>query len=368
MRGVSANHRLTAWLFLVGLTMLVAPDAIRAQPYPVPDTWGGDIFSRPRLTGDWDGSRDELAKKGIVFDLDLLLTPQVNMSDGRSTGGNLWGNLDYTLNIDTQKLGLWPGGFFNFQADTGFGSNIFHDTAGVVAVNTAAIIPGVNDRTTALMNATLTQFLSPQLAVFGGKINTLDSGYTEFYGDYRTQFLNSATSSPMALEQVPISTFGGGVIVIPREDILLSATVLGPSGTPDSNDPDKAFNGVMVLGSGQLTVKPFGLVGHQSLSVSWNDQGSHQPRLAVAAGVISPARQSGTGPEGNPGTVLPEPADPGPAAQSQEQQLGDELRLRSVFLAARRQPEARNRPLLRVRCFRRKPQPDRVLLSRRDRR
>jgi hypothetical protein len=47
MRGVSANHRLTAWLFLVGLTMLVAPDAIRAQPYPVPDTWGG-TFSPDR--------------------------------------------------------------------------------------------------------------------------------------------------------------------------------------------------------------------------------------------------------------------------------------------------------------------------------
>jgi porin len=272
MRGRARNHGLAAWLFLVGLAWLFAPNPAGAQPYDVPATWGGDILSRSRLTGDWDGSRDELAKKGIVFDLDLLLTPQVNMSGGRSTGGNLWGNLDYTLNIDTQKLGLWQGGFFKFQADTGFGSNIFHDTAGVVAVNTAAIIPGVNDRTTALMNATLTQFLSPQLAVFGGKINTLDSGYTEFYGDYRTQFLNSATSSPMALEQVPISTFGGGVIVIPREDILLSATVLGPSGTPDSNDPDKAFNGVMVLGSGQLNVKPFGLVGHQSLSVSWNDQ------------------------------------------------------------------------------------------------
>src|SRR5580692_7286093 len=104
------------------------------------------------------------------------------------------------------------------------------------------------------MNATLTQFLSPQLAVFGGKINTLDSGATEFYGDYRTQFLNAATSFPMTLEQVPISTFGGGVIVIPREDILLSATVLGPSGTPDSNDPGQAFGGVLVIGAGQLTV------------------------------------------------------------------------------------------------------------------
>src|SRR5580692_4325222 len=104
MRGVSANHRLTAWLFLVGLTMLVAPDAIRAQPYPVPDTWGGDIFSRPRLTGDWGGLRDDLGKMGVVLDVDLLMTPQVNLSGGRSVGGNFWGNVDYTLNLDTEKL------------------------------------------------------------------------------------------------------------------------------------------------------------------------------------------------------------------------------------------------------------------------
>lgn len=79
-------------------------------------------------------------------------------------------------------------------------------------------------------------------------------------------------SFPMTLEQVPISTFGGGVIGIPREDILLSATVLGASGTPDNNDPGQAFGGTLVLGSGQLTVKPFGLLGHQSLNIEWNDK------------------------------------------------------------------------------------------------
>jgi porin len=77
----------------------------------------------------------------------------------------------------------------------------------------------------------------------------------------------------MVLEQVPISAFGGGVIGIPREDILLSAMALDPAGTPDSNNLGKAFSqGVLVVGSGQLTVKPFDLLGHQSLSVSWNNE------------------------------------------------------------------------------------------------
>ena len=108
-----------------------------AQPYAVPDTWGGDFSSRPRLTGDWGGLRDELAKKGIVFDVDLLVTPMDVLSGGRSTGGHTWGNADYTLNVDTQKAGLWPGGFLNVSVDTGFGTNLSSDSGAIVPVNTA---------------------------------------------------------------------------------------------------------------------------------------------------------------------------------------------------------------------------------------
>jgi len=78
-------------------------------------------------------------------------------------------------------------------------------------------------------------------------------GVTEFYGDYRTQFMNAAFNFPMILEQVPLSTFGGGVIGIPREDILLSALVLGPKGTPTSDSISQAFNGsALVLAAANL--------------------------------------------------------------------------------------------------------------------
>jgi porin len=85
--------------------------------------------------------------------------------------------------------------------------------------------------------------------------------------------MNTATSFPMALEQVPISAFGGGVIVIPREDLLLSVTALDPTGTPDNNNIGKAFSqGVEVVGSGTLTIKPYGLLGHQTLGFEWNNE------------------------------------------------------------------------------------------------
>jgi porin len=259
-------------LALVGLALLATSGPAGAQPVDVPATWGGDIWSRPRLTGDWGGLRDELGKKGVVFDVDLLVTPQGVLFGGRSTGGNTWGNADYTLNIDTGKLGLWPGGFLKISGDTGFGT-LVQNSGAIVPINTATLIPAPNDRTTALMNATFMQFLSTKFGLVVGKFNLLDSGEQEFYGDYRTQFLNTAFNFPMTLAQVPISAFGGGVIALPAKDITLSVLVLDPNGTPTSDDPGKTFNnGVMLTGGAQVAIRPFGLVGHQNLAFSYSNK------------------------------------------------------------------------------------------------
>ena len=67
-----ASDALKAWIVLAALALLGVPDAASAQPYEVPPTWGGDLWSRPRLTGDWDGLRDQLGKKGVVLDMDVL--------------------------------------------------------------------------------------------------------------------------------------------------------------------------------------------------------------------------------------------------------------------------------------------------------
>src|SRR5271165_3843306 len=118
MRTAYTKKTFKATIVLLGLSLLVAWYPASAQPVDVPPTWGGDVWSRPRLSGDWGGLRDELGKKGVVFDVDLLETPQDVVSGGHSTGADAWGNADYTLNVDTGKLGLWQGGFFNVSADT----------------------------------------------------------------------------------------------------------------------------------------------------------------------------------------------------------------------------------------------------------
>jgi porin len=272
---MSLARRSAMWIasiVLLGVGLLFVAAPVRAQPYVTPPTWGGDFWSRPRLTGDWGGLRDEMAAKGVVFDVDLLVTPQDVLGGGRNTGGDTWGNADYTLNVDTQKLGLWPGGFLKVSVDSSFGTALSNSGA-IVPVNTATLIPATNDRTTTLMNATFMQFLSEKFGLVLGKFDTFAAGGQEFYGDYTTQFLNAAFNFPMTLEQVPISAFGGGVIVLPTEGTTLSLLALGSDGTPTDNNVGDAFSsGTMVLGSGQVTIKPFGLVGHQNVGFSWSNQ------------------------------------------------------------------------------------------------
>jgi len=268
-----------ASIVLLALLLLLPALPATAQPIEVPPTWGGDFWSRPRLTGSWFDLRDELGKKGVVFDVDLLLTPQSVMTGGRDTGSEFWGNADYTLNVDTGKLGLWPGGFLKVSADSGFGHNVFKDSGAIVPVNTAPLVPFPDEQTTALTNATFMQFLSTKFGLMVGKVYTLDGFQGEFAGNYRTQFMNTGLAFPIAMDLVPISAFGGGIIAILWENVLLSAMLLDPSGTPTNNDISEAFqDGFTVVAGGKVTIKPFGLVGHQQVGGLWSDK----TRLALS--------------------------------------------------------------------------------------
>lgn len=259
-----------AGLFALG-AVLVSGGEVAAQPVDVPATWGGDFASRPRLTGDWNGLRDELGKKGVVLDVDLLLTPQVVASGGRDTGAQFWGNVEYMLNVDTDKLGLWPGGFLRVSAISGFGHSAI-ETAAVVPVNTAALLPVPDEEAAGLTNATFMQFLSPQIGFLAGKVFTLDANPGEFAGNFRTQFMNTALAIPMSLALVPLSAYGGGVVGLPHKDVVLTAMVLDPRGTITDDDLSDALDdGVMVIGSGHLTIEPFGLRGHQGAGFMWSN-------------------------------------------------------------------------------------------------
>ncbi len=264
---------LGAALYAAACLLLGSGPASALGPVAVPETWGGPLGTRERLTGDWGGSRDELARKGIVLDLDLLATPQVVMSGGRDTGATVWGNAIYTLNIDTGKAGWWQGGFINLRGDSGFGNDGYGDVGAVVPTNAATLLPDPLDEGSGLESATFTQFLSPRFGLTMGKIYTLELTHAEFHGNFQTQFMNTALAVPMASALIPIAAFGGGAVFLPTPAITVMALALDSNGTVMDNDIGDAFEGgVSLIGAVNVKVAPWGLPGHQSLTGMWSDK------------------------------------------------------------------------------------------------
>jgi porin len=223
------------------------------------------------LTGNWGGVRDDWAKKGVVLDLDLYWMPQTITSGGKDERGGDWGNAIFTLNVDTQKAGLWPGGFFKLQTVTSFGDSLMRDTGAIVPANLAWILPTV-EHDTGVQEFTYTQFLSRHFGLFAGKINSI-APTNVLHGDYTTGFLYSGLNFPLAFAMVPLSAWGAGALYLPSHEVTLAGMVLDPDGTIENNDPGNAFrNGVMALVSADMKVRPFGLPGHQNLSFAWSNK------------------------------------------------------------------------------------------------
>ena len=268
-----SRGRALAVLTLSVVALLLTVGAASAQPVEIPDTWGGDFWSRPRLTGDWFGFRDEMGKKGIVFDVDMLLLPQGVVSGGKDESGQFWGNAEYTLNVDTGKAGLWPGGFFRIMAMSGFGETVNRDSGAIWLVNTASLVPNLGKEGTTLVNLSFMQFLSPKFGLVAGKLYTLGGDANAFAHDYHTQFLYTGLNFNPVLALFPISAYGGGLVFLPFEGSVFTLSVIDPSGTTANNDISEAFDdGILLNAEGRITVKPFGLVGHQLVGFGWSNK------------------------------------------------------------------------------------------------
>ena len=86
-------------------------------------------------------------RRGINLDVDLVQGVQ-----GLNTGGSFrnhdsirypyGGHAEYTLNVDTGKLGLWPGGFLSIMGESQFGSYLQgKQTGALLPPNAAALYP-----------------------------------------------------------------------------------------------------------------------------------------------------------------------------------------------------------------------------------
>lgn len=210
---------------------------------PIPD-YSGDIWTRRALTGDWGGTRQELANKGVQLTLDFTQYAQTIVDGGRREASAYGGHADYLLKLDLMRMGVLPGALVTVRAESRYGHTVNGTAGPVLPVNTAGFFPlranldeGVD---LALTNFNLTQFLGEHVGVIFGKLDTLDGDPNEFAsGRGKSQFMsaNFIFNSALAL-RLPYSTLGAGVIVLPMKGVTISSILMN---TTDSS-VDTGFN------------------------------------------------------------------------------------------------------------------------------
>ena len=171
---------------------------------PVPD-YSGELMTRNRVTGDWGGTRTELANKGVQFDVTFTQVLQSVVDGGLNSTTRYSGSLDYVLTLDLMRMGVMPGAMVKFRGESRFGNSVNDDSGSILPVNTDAFFPLTSpleeDIAITITNLTYYQFLSEQFGVVVGKIDTLDADPNEFAsGRGVNQFMNAnlvIPSSPL---------------------------------------------------------------------------------------------------------------------------------------------------------------------------
>lgn len=231
--------------------------------------YSGDFWSRSTLTGDWGGVRNDWAQKGITFDINLTQVGQGDIGGGKKTGWEYGSRGNITLNVDAQKLGLWPGGFLMVEVEGNFGNDVNFDTGALMPVNSSQFFPMPGRNQLNIPAVTFTQFLSEYAGVFVGKLDTTSGDANEFaHGKGDAQFFNLALNiNPVASLAGPSSTLGGGVMVLPTKDpnaAVISISAISSDGKANNSGFDTLFKGnTTYAAEGRVKTDFFGLTGHQ---------------------------------------------------------------------------------------------------------
>jgi porin len=264
-------------VFLFGLSLI---SQVLAQDASPKDPYSGDLLTRSTLTGDWWGVRNDLAAKGVTLDMNITQVGQGVVNGGKSGQWQYGGRGDIILNLDSQKLGLWPGAFLNMEGEGNWASAVNLNTGALMPVNTSQVLP-LPGQNFYLDSLNFAQFLSPYFGLTLGKYATITAhsgDMNEFaHGKGDTQFMNMAFNfNPLLAFTVPYSTLGTGVIILPTKDpkeAIVQFLVLQANGTArTSGFENLSGNQLVFVGEGRLRTDFFGLTGHQLFGYSFSNK------------------------------------------------------------------------------------------------
>jgi hypothetical protein len=136
----------------------------------------------------------------------------------------------------------------------------------MLPANLALAFPQPLGTNSALTGVKLSQFLSEDMLVFAGKINTFDDFHQPLTGAGGTNgFMNTALMiNPVVVRTVPYSTFGAGFAMLQHMEPVFSMAVFDTNDNPTTSGFDTFFDdGVSIVSSLNLPTDWMALPGHQ---------------------------------------------------------------------------------------------------------
>jgi porin len=269
--------------------------------------YSGDLWTRPALSGDWFGLRKQLIDKGVRIDIDVIQTYQGVVGGGNRHRGQYGGSLDIGIDVDTGKAGLWPGGLLHVRAETQFGQSINGYTGSILSSNTDSLFPLADQHEMMLPTVVYTQFLAEWLAVFVGKLDTLDGDGNHFAGARgKDQFVGqNFVFNPTTIRTIPYSGLGGGVMILlpslwgeNKDPIQFTYSVMDAGGQPNVSGFRDAFNEGTAMGwDVRIPTEFFNMPGSQFAGATYSTRNFRSldpdPRLFLAGllGLAPPTQE-----------------------------------------------------------------------------
>ena len=242
---------------------------------PPASAFGGSILERSKLTGDWWGVRDVASSNGVAVDVKLTQFYQSVASGGNAQNAEYGGKIDYYLNLDGEKAGLWEGFNLTMHTETRYGKDINGASGMFTFGNFNMAFPKAGEDVTGVTRLILSQSVSDNVRVFAGKINSLDDfslNFTSRNGVDR--FMNSAAvANIINARTVPYSTYGAGFTVFSEKGTAFTFQVRDSDDHATRTDLDKLFaHGEVLSGLVKIPVTIGGLPGDQNFGFNWSSR------------------------------------------------------------------------------------------------
>jgi len=256
---------------------LICQAALAEEPGKT--AYSGDFLTRSTLTGDWGGTRNCLAQKGVTLDLNVAQTAQGVVDGGKDSTREFGGRGNLTLKMDTGKMGLWPGGFLTAEFEGSWSRGVNPYTGALMPVNSSQLYPVPGRAGIGVPALNFAQFLSEYVGLLAGKLETVSDGdQNEFaHGKGDIQFMNLAFNvNPVLLLTVPYSTLGAGLIILPVKDpraAVVTLSVLSAEGSADTTGFSDLYSDKMAFaGEARVRTNFFGMTGHQVIGFTYSNK------------------------------------------------------------------------------------------------